>query len=131
MMVDAGFSDLLIGLNGSATCIGVILALFILPRLLRTLGAFAVVVLGLAGSVACLVAFPYNDPDLAWLLLSVILGGCLNVILVVSGAWLNAVPAELIRALVFVSSEWSQVVKAVVRTGRSRGYSFIKKKKYQ
>lgn len=100
MMVDAGFSDLLIGLNGSATCIGIILALFILPRLLRTLGAFAVVVLGLAGSAACLVAFPYTDPDLAWLLLRVILGGCLNVIFVVSEAWLNAVTAERIRGRV-------------------------------
>src|SRR3546814_16378898 len=65
MMVDAGFSDLLIGLNGSATCIGVILALFILPRLLRTLGAFAVVVLGPAGSDGCLVPFPYPLPALA------------------------------------------------------------------
>src|SRR3546814_612953 len=52
MMVDAGFSDFFIGINGSATCVGVLLALFVLPGLLRAWGAFAVVVLGLAGSAA-------------------------------------------------------------------------------
>ena len=100
MMVDAGFSDFMIGVNGSATCVGVILALFVLPRLLRTLGAFAVVVLGLAGAAACLVAFPFSDPDVSWLALRVVLGACLNVIFVVSEAWLNAVTAERIRGRV-------------------------------
>src|SRR3546814_6989011 len=86
MMVDAGFSDFFIGINGSATCVGVLLALFVLPGLLRAWGAFAVVVLGLAGSAACLVAFPYTDPEVTWLVLRIVLGACLNVIFVVSEA---------------------------------------------
>src|SRR3546814_14623948 len=60
MMVDDGFSDFFIGINGSATCVGVLLALFVLPGLLRAWGAFAVVVPGLAASAACLVALPYK-----------------------------------------------------------------------
>jgi len=100
MMVEAGFSDLQIGLNGSATCVGVLLALVVLPRLLQRFGAFAVVVLGLAGSAACLVAFPYTEPNVAWLVLRVVLGACLNVIFVISEAWLNAVTAERVRGRV-------------------------------
>src|SRR3546814_702378 len=100
MMVDAGFSDFFIGINGSATCVGVLLALFVLPGLLRAWGAFAVVVLGLAGSAACLVAFPYTDPEVTWLVLRIVLGACLNVIFVVSEAWLNSVTAERIRGRV-------------------------------
>src|SRR3546814_16984903 len=78
MMVDAGFSDFFIGINGSATCVGVLLALFVLPGLLRAWGAFAVVVLGLAGSAACLVAFPYTDPEVTWIVLRIVLGADRN-----------------------------------------------------
>src|SRR3546814_10444592 len=84
MMVDAGFSDFFIGINGSATCVGVLLALFVLPGLLRAWGAFAVVVLGLAGSAACLVAFPYTDPEVTWPALRIVLGPSPTVIFVVS-----------------------------------------------
>src|SRR3546814_1725711 len=74
MMVEVGFSDFMIGVNGSATCVGVVLALFVLPRLLQAFGAFAVVVLGLVGAAACLLAFPFTDPEVAWLALRIVLG---------------------------------------------------------
>ena len=61
MMAEAGFSDFMIGLNGATTCIGVILAVFCLPRLLHAYGAFAVVVAGLAGAAAFLDA--RNPPN--------------------------------------------------------------------
>src|SRR3546814_15583163 len=97
MMVEVGFSDFMIGVNGSATCVGVVLALFVLPRLLQAFGAFAVVVLGLVGAAACLLAFPFTDPEVAWLALRIVLGPCLNVIFVVSEPWLNPVPATPTR----------------------------------
>src|SRR3546814_17075624 len=100
MMVEVGFSDFMIGVNGSATCVGVVLALFVLPRLLQAFGAFAVVVLGLAGAAACLLAFPFTDPEVAWLALRIVLGACLNVIFVVSEAWLTTVTAEPVRGRV-------------------------------
>ncbi|GAB4354706.1 MAG: MFS transporter [Kiloniellaceae bacterium] len=100
MMVEAGFSDFMIGLNGATTCVGVILAVFFLPGLLRRCGAFAVLVLGLAGAAASLVAMPFTDPHLAWFPLRILLGFCLNAIFVVSEAWLNAVTAERIRGRV-------------------------------
>jgi len=100
MMVAAGFSDFMIGLNGATTCVGVILAVFFLPSLLERFGAFAVLVLGLAGAAASLVAMPFTDPHLAWFPLRILLGFCLNAIFVVSEAWLNAVTAERIRGRV-------------------------------
>jgi MFS family permease len=100
MMVGAGFSDFMIGLNGATTCVGVVLAVFVLPRLLQAFGAFAVVVMGLAGAAASLVAMPFTDPEITWLALRILLGFCLNVIFVVSEAWLNAVTAERIRGRV-------------------------------
>ncbi len=100
MMAEAGFSDFMIGFNAATTCIGVILAVFCLPRLLDGIGAFAVVVLGLAGAAACLLALPFTDPLIVWPLLRVALGFCLNAIFVVSEAWLNAVTAEPIRGRV-------------------------------
>ena len=100
MMVAAGFSDFLIGLNGATTCVGVILAVFFLPGLLRRYGAFWVVVLGLVGAAASLLALPFTDPHVAWFPLRVVLGFCLNAIFVVSEAWLNAVTAERIRGRV-------------------------------
>jgi MFS family permease len=100
MMMEAGFSDLMIGVNGTMTCVGVLLALVVLPRLMASIGAFAVVVLGLVGAAACLLAFPYTDPEVTWLVLRIVLGGCLNVIFVVSEAWLNSVTAERFRGRV-------------------------------
>src|SRR3546814_15916533 len=47
-----------------------------------------------------LVAFPYTDPEVTWLVLRIVLGACLNVIFVVSEAWLNSVTAERIRGRV-------------------------------
>ncbi|MEQ8354864.1 MAG: MFS transporter [Kiloniellaceae bacterium] len=100
MMAERGFSDFMIGFNGATTCIGVILAVFCLPRLLASFGAFAVVVLGLAGAAAFLLALPFTDPLIAWPALRIALGFCLNAIFVVSEAWLNAVTAERIRGRV-------------------------------
>ncbi|MGD1879369.1 MAG: MFS transporter [Kiloniellaceae bacterium] len=100
MMVDAGFSDFMIGVNGATTCVGVVLSTFILPTLLRRFSAFIVVVLGLAGAAGSLVAMPFTDPHITWLFLRILLGISLNVIFVVSEAWLNAVTAEHIRGRV-------------------------------
>jgi len=100
MMAEAGFSDFMIGFNAATTCIGVILAVFLLPRLLAGFGAFAVVVAGLTGAAASLLALPFTDPLIAWPLLRIGLGFCLNAIFVVSEAWLNAVTAERIRGRV-------------------------------
>ncbi|MGF1629690.1 MAG: MFS transporter [Kiloniellaceae bacterium] len=100
MMVQAGFSDFMIGLNGASTCVGVVLAVFFLPRLLQAFGAFAVVVMGLAGAAASLIAMPFTDPEITWLALRILLGFCLNVIFVVSETWLNAATAERIRGRV-------------------------------
>jgi MFS family permease len=100
MMVEAGFSDFLIGLNGATTCVGVILAVFFLPGMLRRFGAFPVVVFGLAGAAASLLALPFTDPHVTWFVLRIALGFCLNAIFVVSEAWLNAVTAERIRGRV-------------------------------
>ena len=100
IMAEAGFSDLMIGLNGATTCIGVILAVFCLPGLLHRYGAFAVLVLGLGCSAGFLLALPFADPLVAWPLLRIALGFCLNAIFVVSEAWINAVTAERIRGRV-------------------------------
>lgn len=100
MMVADGFSDFMIGLNGAMTCVGVVLSTFFLPRLLHLFGAFPVLVLGLAGSAVSLLALPFTDPLLAWPLLRIALGFCLNAIFVISEAWLNAVTAERIRGRV-------------------------------
>ncbi len=100
MMVEAGFGDFQIGLNGAMTCVGVILAVFVLPSLLRAFGAFYVLMTALAGSAVFLLALPFADPQIAWPLLRVALGFCLNIIFVVSEAWLNAVTAERIRGRV-------------------------------
>jgi MFS family permease len=100
MMAEAGFSDLMIGFNGASTCVGVILSTFILPRLLQSIGAFPVVVLGLAGTAASLLAMPFTDPEVTWLALRILLGLCLNMIFVVSEAWLNSVTGEAIRGRV-------------------------------
>jgi len=100
IMVEAGFSDLMIGLNGATTGVGVVLSTFILPGLLARFGPFATVVLGLAGAAASLLAMPFTDPAVTWLALRVLLGISLNIIFVVSEAWLNAVTAEPIRGRV-------------------------------
>jgi MFS family permease len=59
-----------------------------------------VVVLGLVGTAASLLAMPFTDPEVSWLALRILLGFCLNVIFVVSEAWLNSVTAERIRGRV-------------------------------
>ncbi|GAB4225007.1 MAG: MFS transporter [Kiloniellaceae bacterium] len=100
MMVEAGFGDFQIGLNGAMTCVGVILAVFFLPGLLHRFGAFAVLMGALAGSAVFILLLPFADPQVAWPLLRVALGFCLNIIFVVSEAWLNAVTAERIRGRV-------------------------------
>jgi len=100
MMAGAGFSDFMIGFNGATTCLGVILAVFCLPRLLHRFGAFRVVVFSLAGVAIFLLALPFTDPLIAWPPLRVALGFCLNAIFVVSEAWLNTVTAERIRGRV-------------------------------
>src|SRR3546814_19165737 len=76
MMVEVGFSDFMSGVNGSATCVSVVLALFVLPRLLQAFGAFAVVVLCRVGAAGRMLAFPFTDPELAWLALRIVLRAC-------------------------------------------------------
>ena len=99
-MVADGFSDFMIGFNGASTSVGVILAVFCLPRLLHRFGAFRVVVFSLAGVAGLLLVLPFTDPLYAWPPLRVALGFCLNAIFVVSEAWLNTVTAEHMRGRV-------------------------------
>ncbi|WP_422365413.1 MFS transporter [Pelagibius sp.] len=100
MMAEAGMSDFAIGLNGAMTGVGLVLSTFFLPRLIRLLGGFRLVVLSLLIAAAGMLLFPVTNPEVHWFPLRIIVGASLNAIFVVSEAWLNTVTAERIRGRV-------------------------------
>ena len=100
MMAEASMSDFAIGLNGAMTGVGLVLSTVFLPRLIRLLGGFRIVVLSLLLSAGGMLLFPVTDPASHWFPLRILLGACLNAIFVVSEAWLNTVTAEAIRGRV-------------------------------
>ncbi|NIA68590.1 MFS transporter [Pelagibius litoralis] len=100
MMAEAGMSDFAIGLNGAMTGVGLVLSTFFLPRMIRLLGGFRIVVISLLLCAGGMLLFPLTDPEVHWFPLRIIVGACLNAIFVVSEAWLNTVTAERIRGRV-------------------------------
>lgn len=90
----AGVDDLWNGVSGAMTGLGILASTFAVPALLRRCGTRAALLLGLAGTAACLALAPFTGPSPAWLPLRFVLGCCINVAFIVTEVWLNATATE-------------------------------------
>jgi len=89
-----GHDEAAIGLNATASGLGVLLMGFFVPRIVRTIGTFGALAAGVFGSFATLIAFPIFDDYWAWVILRLALGGTIGILFSVGEAWINAIAEQ-------------------------------------
>ncbi|MEO1190304.1 MAG: MFS transporter [Pseudomonadota bacterium] len=100
LLVEAGASDLVVGLNAAAFMAGLATSVLVVPALAQRLRAGQAIVAGLVGAAIFLIGFTLTDSLLAWFILRFALGFCVNAIYVFGEAWLNAATADAVRGRV-------------------------------
>jgi MFS family permease len=97
VLAAAGVDEFWNGVSGAMTGLGILASNFAVPALLRRLGIRLTLIVGLAGTAACLALAPFTGPSALWLPLRFVLGCCINVAFIVTEVWLNATAAEAQR----------------------------------
>lgn len=92
-----GFDEAAIGTNATASGIGVFVAGFLVPRLVRQFGTFSLLGGSTALAVITLLAFPIFDSFTAWLALRFLLGLAITAMFAAGEAWINAVADDRTR----------------------------------
>lgn len=91
---DAGASPAFIGLILSSPWAAVLVSVWLVPILTKSLGSAAAMILAALGSAACLVLFPAIAPIPGWLMIGFVLGFFMSVRWIVGEAWLLCVAPE-------------------------------------
>ncbi|GAB4225003.1 MAG: MFS transporter [Kiloniellaceae bacterium] len=94
VLAAAGVDDFQNGVSGAMTGLGILVSTFAVPAMLARLGTRRALLLGLAGTAACLTLAPFTGPSAFWLPLRFALGCCINVVFIVTEVWLNTTAAD-------------------------------------
>ncbi len=92
-----GHDEAAIGLNATASGLGILIVGFLVPRIVRKFGTFGALAIGVAISIASLVAFPMFQNYWIWLFLRLVLGGSIGILFTVGEAWINAIADQETR----------------------------------
>lgn len=95
-----GISSTLIGLNTAVAGLATIILAPFVPRMVRTMGARALLISGTIVTAICLLSFKAVPSFILWFPLRFIFGGALCVLFVVSEFWINAVAPPHRRGLI-------------------------------
>ncbi len=91
VLAGRGASQVIIGLNGAMTGLGVLVGALLLPRLIARYGGWSCLWVSMLCAAAVLAFFPWVENVVLWLFLRFLVGVFLNSLYVVGEAWLNAI----------------------------------------
>lgn len=90
----AGYDEGAIGLNATASGLGVFVAGLLVPRLVRHFGTFNLLAGSVVLAIATLLLFPVFPDFWPWLLLRFVLGMAITSLFAAGEAWINAIARE-------------------------------------
>jgi len=87
LMEERGISSDMIGYNAAMQPVGIVLAVFAIPGLVRRFGAKAVVIGAALVAAAVVLAYPFLPVFWWWFALRILQGFCVSILFAVSEAW--------------------------------------------
>ena len=97
LLAERGVSPHVIGLNAASMGLGIAVSTIFLPSLTSCFRHGGLIVAGLLGAAATMLAFSLTGNILAWFVLRMALGFCVNTAFVLTEAWVNAAASDRIR----------------------------------
>ncbi|MBO6864415.1 MAG: MFS transporter [Alphaproteobacteria bacterium] len=89
-----GFDEAAIGINATASGLGVFVAGFLVPRMVRLYGTFGLLAGSVVLAIATLLLFPVLPDYTVWLILRFVLGIAVTALFAAGEAWINAIATE-------------------------------------
>lgn len=93
----SGYDEAAIGLNATASGLGIFLAGFMVPRIVRLYGTFRLLAGSVGLAVGTLALFPIFEGYWTWILLRFLLGMAVTALFAAGEAWINAIAREETR----------------------------------
>ncbi|MDQ0325119.1 MFS family permease [Rhodopseudomonas julia] len=97
IMAHQGVTDSVIGLNAGVFSLGLAVSTLAIGPLTARLAGDKIIIVGLAGCSLCLFVFGITDSLAVWFVARFVLGICVNLVFMLSEAWLNAACPDHLR----------------------------------